>query len=177
MILDVGSGCDELDIARGDISIDLCKAPRNNPRNFICADAHHLPFREEVFDRVCMYEVIEHLENPLLCLREIYRILKQGGTIEVSTPNIFHWRILLRQMRGLSQILSDYGHIACWTKTEMQNILLRSGFSIIQFKYLTLPNVLTPHRILDHIARMILPSAIAERNLLTIARKIGGAKK
>ena len=163
LVLDVGSGTDEFDIARGNICIDLCRRPKNKPQNFICADAHRLPFKEKIFDKVCMYEVIEHLENPLLCLKEIYRVLRKNGILEVSTPNVFHWRILLRQIRGLRQILSDSGHIACWTEAELQNILARSGFSVARFEYLTLPLVFTPHRTLDRIAKLVLPTTLAEK--------------
>jgi ubiquinone/menaquinone biosynthesis C-methylase UbiE len=173
LVLDVGSGTDEFDIARGNICIDLCRRPKNKPQNFICADAHYLPFKGKIFDKVCMYEVIEHVESPLSCLKEIHRVLKKNGILEVSTPNVFHWRILLRQMRGLRQILSDSGHIACWTQAELWNILLRSGFSVAQFTYLTLPFVFSPHKTLDRIARLILPVTISEKNLLVIAVKRG----
>lgn len=171
LVLDVGSGTDEFDVARGNICIDLCKCPRNKPRNFICADAHHLPFKEKVFDKVCMYEVIEHVKSPMLCLREIHRVLKGKGILELSTPNIFHWRIILRQVRGMPQVLSDRGHTACWTQAEMENILVNTGFSNIRFKYTTLPLVFSPHKTLDKIAKLILPSAISEKNIIAIAMK------
>jgi ubiquinone/menaquinone biosynthesis C-methylase UbiE len=166
LVLDVISGTDELDIGRGDVCIDLCKRPENKAQNFICSDAHHLPFKENVFDKVCMYEVIEHIESPIPCLREICRVLKEKGLIELSTPNIFHWRILFRRVRGLSQILSETGHIVCWYAACMQNILLNAGFSKIQFKYTTLPLIFGPHEMMDKIARRILPRTISEKNIL-----------
>lgn len=72
LVPDVGSGTDKPDIAKGDVCIDLCKRPENKPQNFICADADHLPFKENVFDKARIYEVIEHVENPMRCLREIH---------------------------------------------------------------------------------------------------------
>ncbi|MCW4008652.1 MAG: class I SAM-dependent methyltransferase [Candidatus Bathyarchaeota archaeon] len=171
LILDVGSGTDECDIARGDVCIDLCRRPKNKPKNFIRADAHFLPFKPEIFDKICFYEVIEHVESPLLCLKEVKRVLKRKGILELSTPNIFHWRIILRQIRGMPQVLSDTGHIACWSMAELQNILLNTGFSNICFKYTTLPLVFSPHKILDKIARLFLPSAISEKNVIVTAIK------
>lgn len=171
LVLDVGSGTDKLDIARGNVCIDLCKRPENKPQNFICADAHNLPFKENVFDKVCMYEVIEHVENPMRCLREIHKVLKEKRTLELSTPNIFHWRIILRQIRGVPQVLSDTGHIACWSRAELQNILLNAGFSNIQFKYTTLPLVFSPHETLDKIAELALPPTISEKNVVVTAIK------
>jgi 2-polyprenyl-3-methyl-5-hydroxy-6-metoxy-1,4-benzoquinol methylase len=42
----------------------------------------------ETFDLVTMFDVIEHLELPLEALRICYRILKPGGALVISTPNL-----------------------------------------------------------------------------------------
>jgi SAM-dependent methyltransferase len=123
LILDLGSGTNRSSIARGNVCIDLCRRPGNRPPVFVCTDAHHLPFTDAVFDKVCTYEVIEHVENPTRCLREIHRVLREKGVLELTTPNVFHWRITLRQVRGLPAVLSDTGHISCWSQAELQNIL------------------------------------------------------
>ncbi|MBN2145104.1 MAG: class I SAM-dependent methyltransferase [Candidatus Aureabacteria bacterium] len=47
---------------------------------------------QETFDVVVMFECIEHLslEEGLIMLREIHRILKKNGILILSTPNTFH---------------------------------------------------------------------------------------
>jgi SAM-dependent methyltransferase len=47
---------------------------------------------QETFDGVLMFECIEHLtlEEGLETLNEIYRVLKPGGFLIVSTPNTYH---------------------------------------------------------------------------------------
>jgi 2-polyprenyl-3-methyl-5-hydroxy-6-metoxy-1,4-benzoquinol methylase len=47
-----------------------------------------LPFDESIFDYVVCIEGIEHLENPFLCIREFSRVLKTGGSLLLTTPNI-----------------------------------------------------------------------------------------
>ena len=47
-----------------------------------------LPLGNHEFDYVLCLEGIEHLENPFLCLREFGRVLKPGGSLIISTPNI-----------------------------------------------------------------------------------------
>ena len=42
----------------------------------------------ETFDLVTMFDVIEHLEAPLEALRICHRILKPGGALAISTPNL-----------------------------------------------------------------------------------------
>src|SRR5690606_28780915 len=41
------------------------------------------------YDAVVTCEGIEHIGNPLLFLRECHRALKPGGTLIVSTPNVW----------------------------------------------------------------------------------------
>lgn len=47
-----------------------------------------LPYKGCTFDCVTCVEGIEHLENPHLLIREIRRILKIGGRVVITTPNI-----------------------------------------------------------------------------------------
>ena len=57
--------------------------------SFYLADALNLPFENEKFDTVCIFDVIEHLpkntEDKLF--NEISRVLKNGGKLYLSTPN------------------------------------------------------------------------------------------
>jgi SAM-dependent methyltransferase len=46
------------------------------------------PFEDKSFDVVFAVEIMEHLEAPRAFLREIHRILKPGGLVIVTTPNI-----------------------------------------------------------------------------------------
>lgn len=47
-----------------------------------------LPFGDQMFDAIISTDVIEHLENPTNLLRECSRILKPGGRLVLSTPNV-----------------------------------------------------------------------------------------
>lgn len=49
-----------------------------------------LPFRSATFDAVDLVEVIEHIENQPQLLREISRVLKPGGVLIVTTPNVLN---------------------------------------------------------------------------------------
>lgn len=46
-----------------------------------------LPHSDGTFDVVVSLDVIEHLENTEFYLSEIYRVLKFGGYVIISTPN------------------------------------------------------------------------------------------
>jgi len=53
----------------------------------ICADAHHLPLKDESFDAVVSLETIEHLVDPAGFAAELGRILRPNGRLLLSTPN------------------------------------------------------------------------------------------
>lgn len=42
---------------------------------------------DNAYDRVISFQVIEHIENDVLFLQEIHRVLKPGGTALLTTPN------------------------------------------------------------------------------------------
>jgi SAM-dependent methyltransferase len=47
----------------------------------ILADGHALPFRDESFDFILSFAVLEHLRHPIVALREMYRVLKAGSRL------------------------------------------------------------------------------------------------
>ena len=44
-------------------------------------------FKNDMFDAVVSFETIEHLEQPIIFLEKINKILKQKGILIISTPN------------------------------------------------------------------------------------------
>lgn len=51
-----------------------------------------LPFDDGRFDAAICLEVLEHLVDPEFATREIHRVLRPGGSVLVSVPNVAHWR-------------------------------------------------------------------------------------
>ncbi|HEY0426816.1 MAG TPA: class I SAM-dependent methyltransferase [Pyrinomonadaceae bacterium] len=49
-----------------------------------------LPFEDETFDYIACVEGLEHIENPANAIREFARLLKRGGLLVVSVPNIMN---------------------------------------------------------------------------------------
>ena len=73
-------------------SIDLFEPQKRvDGTSWICADANRaLPFRDAAFDYVLSREGIEHLEDQMGFLRNCARVLKPGGRIVLTTPNMMH---------------------------------------------------------------------------------------
>lgn len=58
----------------------------------INASILELPFEDESFDLVCAFDVIEHVEDDKLAVREMARVCKKGGVFMVTVPAfMFLW--------------------------------------------------------------------------------------
>ena len=53
--------------------------------NLIC-DGHDLPFKNNTFDGVIIQAVLEHVLEPIRCVSEIHRVLKNNGIVYSETP-------------------------------------------------------------------------------------------
>jgi len=62
---------------------------RHSNVELVQADAHFLPFRSNSVDLLCLCEVIEHVGNPALAVKDMKRVLSTTGRIMLSFPNAF----------------------------------------------------------------------------------------
>jgi SAM-dependent methyltransferase len=64
------------------------KITDNKPEKLLytCADAQSLPFPANTFDTVLCTEVLEHICNDYVVVKEIARVLKPGRVAIISTP-------------------------------------------------------------------------------------------
>jgi len=58
---------------------------------FMVADATALPFEDASFDAVTLLDVLEHIPDDAAAAREAWRVVRPGGWILVSSPNL-RWR-------------------------------------------------------------------------------------
>jgi len=89
----------------------------------------------ESFDLVLGIEVIEHLENPWQFMRNLGDLVKSGGWILISTPNITSWFSRVSfffkgRFHQFDDADRDYGHINPISEDELKLICGRSGLLI-----------------------------------------------
>ncbi len=84
--LDVGSGGSKYgQFFPNRITVDIDKSRQPD----IIADAHSLPFKDGEFEIILCTEVLEHVKNPFKVEEELWRVLKPGGMLLLSTRFIY----------------------------------------------------------------------------------------
>lgn len=87
---------------------------------------------DEPFDLVLALELFEHLATPERFLETARRLLRPGGTILLSTPNVGHYSVVLDLLEGrwdyLPVGLLCYTHLRFFTARTLDDWLRRLGF-------------------------------------------------
>ncbi len=93
------------------------------------------------FDAAVAIEIIEHLENPFRFTRECAKLLKPGGLLFLTTPNVE--AVFSRIVFFYTGRLNSFGeyetvrpaHITPIFKWKLELLLTEAGFEITQEKY------------------------------------------
>ena len=92
--------------------------------------AKGLEFSDHSFDLIFASEIIEHLIETNLVLREFYRVLRPNGQLVLSTPNssFWVWRFYALIGKTLSEVQHP-GHVRFFSKSSLLEALSSSGFN------------------------------------------------
>jgi SAM-dependent methyltransferase len=88
-------------------------------------DALSLPFPDGEFDRVVAAEVLEHIPDDFVAIRELARVLRPGGTMAVTVPRWLPERICWALSDAYHEV--EGGHVRIYTAGELVAKLEAAG--------------------------------------------------
>lgn len=127
--------------------VDLFDSPEIAKRVdvFIQADLE-LGVPEQVgggFDLAVAADVLEHVRNSDLLLRQIGASLADGGHVLVSVPNFGHWYPRLRTVLGIFDYdqrgILDKTHVRFFTRRSLLRMVKKNGFVVNEMRVTGLP--------------------------------------
>ena len=110
-----------------------------------------LPFPDASFDRALCLDVLEHLayEEQPRALAELFRVLRPGGELLVSVPNLAHLQSRIQfLLRGrLIRTASEYKHPGDRPAGEYLQLGRRAGFALVERRgiFPTVPHFVRRH--------------------------------
>lgn len=89
----------------------------------ILGDIHQLPFKENSVDAIICMSVLEHVEDPLTAAKELYRVLKPGGSCFIYTPFLYYYHAEKGYYKDYWRFTEDALHLLFkdFSHREMQN--------------------------------------------------------
>lgn len=87
-------------------------------------DYYSLDEIDEQFDLIILFEVIEHLEleQGVEMLSKLYGMLVDGGTLIISTPNVYH----------PNEFMQTVTHRTAYSYDELGGIVFSQGFEVLE---------------------------------------------
>ena len=119
--LDVGCGANKREEFLG---VDIRKTKNVD----VVADALYLPFRDAVFDYVYSRRCIQHIKDDVNALKEMYRVLKNHGKLELIVASIYGF---LYYKLGFSESSGNYQVFHLYFKHKLRKMLKKAGFTSI----------------------------------------------
>jgi SAM-dependent methyltransferase len=87
-----GAGAQVVGVDTDGEALAICGVKRApDGAHYARAAAEALPFRDDVFDLVHCFSVIEHVESVERSIEEMVRVARRGGAIYLHTPNAWSW--------------------------------------------------------------------------------------
>lgn len=104
--------------------------------NIKTGDLQEAGFSENTFDVITLFHVLEHIQDPIVTLRECYRILKPGGLLVIAVPNFNSWQS--RWTRKHWFHLDVPHHLHHFSAKTLQNFLEENSFRVGEVEHFSL---------------------------------------
>ncbi len=139
-----------------------------------------LPFPDNYFDGVILSEILEHIEDDVRGLKEVWRVLKPGGVVAITVPNAnypFWWDPINKTLETVFKTHIQHGllagiwanHVRLYTLPMLREAVTQAGFTIEAeraFTHYCFPFI---HNLVYGLGKPLLESGIMPRRMASAA--------
>jgi len=174
----------EATVIGADLAWDVLeKARRNTAQAGIplqAASIYSLPYPSGTFDAVILSEVLEHLQDDVAGLREVRRVLKPGGVVAITVPNVnypFWWDPINKTLDTLFGTHISRGPLAglwanhhrLYDRGQLREVVQAAGFEVEVERAFTHHSFPFIHNIVYGIGKPLLESGLLPGEMATAA--------
>jgi SAM-dependent methyltransferase len=153
------------------------------------AEKDRYPYEDGRFETVLACEIFEHmLHDPMHMLIEMHRVLEEGGTLILTTPNVASYTAVARvlEQSGNPQLYSKFPyplgefaeteipHVREYTPAELREAVESAGFEVENLFTETIPGYGTDLWVKDFLERNKYPVGLRGEQMYCIAKKRSG---
>jgi 2-polyprenyl-3-methyl-5-hydroxy-6-metoxy-1,4-benzoquinol methylase/rRNA maturation protein Nop10 len=91
-------------------------------------DLFEAPFEKQSFDALTMFQLIEHVHDPRALIQRAGELLRPGGLLAMSTPNVLTYR---RKKRGVETWKIPI-HLFFFSPRTLVELVERCGFTVVR---------------------------------------------
>lgn len=103
-------------------------------------DITNIDSRDETYDLIICYHILEHVENDVQAMKELYRVLKKGGVCIVQTPfkqGEIYEDYSITSDEGRLKHFGQKDHLRVYSAAGLEQRLSYSGFQVDMREYNT----------------------------------------
>jgi SAM-dependent methyltransferase len=144
------------------------------------ANIYSQPYADESFDAVILSEILEHIEDDVRGLCEVYRMLKPGGVVAITVPNAnypFWWDPINKTLETLFKTHIGTGplagiwanHVRLYTAQQLRQAVIDAGFIVEEERAFTHYSFPFIHNIVYGLGKPLLESGALPKDMAKAA--------
>ncbi|MBN2472414.1 MAG: class I SAM-dependent methyltransferase, partial [Anaerolineae bacterium] len=141
---------------------------------------YHLPFPDDYFNAVILSEILEHVDDDVAGLREVFRVLKPRGVVAITVPNAnypFLWDPINRTLETVLGTHIQHGplagiwanHVRLYERNQLRSAVEQADFVVEQERAFTHYSFPFIHNIVYGLGKPLLESGLLPESMATAA--------
>ena len=130
LLLDGGASVWATEVDRKKMKFAVGKLGLNDKFTPKLVENEMLPFDRDFFDVIFIFDVIEHVRNPLDFMARVNSLLRKSGKAYIVTPSLDSWSA---KLLGRNWMEYKIEHLSYFNRKAITLLLEKSGFHNIKF--------------------------------------------